>query len=221
MVEGPHVPEQDLTAVKPDARLEVSRPGHALEEIELLFYVDRGKTGAVFELRLGARRHPEGQHGIADHPGDEPPVALHRPEHRLVVAVHELSQLVGVHGLGEGRVVLRVGEEAHAVDDLAARPDVGHIPCQLRHHVLGEVVLECLLDVHPLLFRIDVVPHHGPEEGERRLEKEGHGDGVPDVMRRELIFCPDYIDGTEPDGTQRSHPDVGEAAKYPRNHAPE
>ena len=220
MVPASMFSEEDVPVMQADPGIETVQLGWSEQAVHGLVDVDRCEARLVPEGRVGRRRDPDREHRVPGEVRHDPAVLLHRPEHRFVVPVHERAELLGIQGLRQGGVMLRVREQAHAVDGLADGAKLPEVFHQLIDDVLGEVMLEGFPDLLLFLLRVEVVADHAADKGERSLEKERDGDGIPDVTRLELKPREGKIEASQTDDRQRGNTHMEPAAEYSHQDSP-
>src|SRR5581483_2560083 len=111
------------------------------------------------------------------------------------------------------------GEQANAVDGLAAAPDVDDILRELIDHIAGNVVAERVADVLALFVDRKVVEQHRPDQTEGRLQERDHH-RVPDGLRGELVFGQAQVESVQSDGGDCGADRARGAAEQTDDHAP-
>ncbi len=108
-------------------------------------------------------------------------------EHRLVIPVHELCEILRLHRLGQGGVPFGIRGEADPVHQPIADPQPLDILRQIVHNPRGKVIGERPAEIPPLPVQLHVVPRHGTQQDHGPLYEEGEDDGVPCGLHGEPV----------------------------------
>src|SRR5581483_9856947 len=199
MIAGADVAQKNLAGVDRDAGGQSEAGERLIKTRDRVGESQCRRAGLAADARVRPRGLPQSENRIALELDHQAAVLADRLEGGLEIAMHEIAQLARGHFLRQRRVAGGVGEQANAVDGLAAAPDVDDILRELIDHIAGNVVAERVADVLALFVDRKVVEQHRPDQTEGRLQERDHH-RVPDGLRGELVFGQAQVESVQSDG---------------------